>query len=198
MKNLVPELRTDKNGKQTTRWVTPESTGDLRCSMPSPATPACNQGASLSENRATALACVAQRDNAWVDDKIEIETAFEAADAGLLTVFANVAHSDHRLRAVKRTYELMEQHSCENISETLTAENLGNYNVFVGILNQRAATRGELRVRSLRVYYLEASREDQLIIERIMDEQRATELSDIKLLIAEFKKIEPAISSGVL
>lgn len=198
MKNLVPELRTDKNGKQTTRWVTPESTGELRCTMPSPAAPVCNQSASLSENRATALAGVAQRDNAWVDDKVEIEAAFESADAGLLTVFANVAHSDHRLRAVKRTYELMEQHSCKNIDETLTAENLGNYNIFIGILNQRAATRGDLRVQSLRVHYLEAPREDQLIIERIMDARRTTELSEVKALVSEFKRIEPAISSGVL
>jgi hypothetical protein len=196
MKNLVPELRADKNGRQVTRWVTPESiTDELRRAIPSPPEPACNQGASISENRAAALAGVAHRDNAWVDDKIEIETA---ADAELLAVFANVAYSDHRLRAVKRVYELLEQYACENISETLTVENLGNYNIFTGILNQRAATRGELRVRALRVYYLEASREDQLIIERIVSERRTTELSEIKRLIPELKNVESALSSGVL
>jgi hypothetical protein len=199
MKNLVPELRADKNGRQTTRWVTPENTAsDARCKLPSP--PVATPGiiTSVKDNRATALAGVAQRGNAWVDDKVEIEAAFKASNAELLAIFANVAYSDHRLRAVKRVYELLEQYACKNILETLTVENLDRYNMFANRLDQRAATRGELRVRSLRVFYLEANREDQLIIERIVDERRTTELFEIKRLIPEFKNIESALSSGVL
>lgn len=37
MNNLQPELRTDKNGKQTTRWVKPDSTPSTASAIPAPA-----------------------------------------------------------------------------------------------------------------------------------------------------------------
>lgn len=93
---------------------------------------------------------------------------------------------------------MMVRHGCQNIAETLTIENLDSYNLFSGRLNRLLKTRSDEEMQGLRVYYLEASPEDQIIIEHIMEERKTTELFTIKRLIQEFKNIEPSISSGVL
>lgn len=202
--NLVPEARIDKNGVTSTRWVNPEGSAK-NSAKPLPA-PAIQEAASPNEQQELYDAVI--RELLGNGDKLyrNINVRFLEAchkrcgnQSDLYRTFLANVGSIEPFRFIEQVHRILDYHGADDIPSLVNDESLAVAIMIINSTEHLASGDGSILPEAVEemIHYALTSDDMELIATFIYDRNPDT-VAEVEGLVAEARRSQSALRSGVL